>query len=187
MGKWRTLRREKTGLPSRFRIVALSFWPGLAQIWLGQEALGLLLGLFFASSLNLALVSRWIWTEAFAPGWSDFLAVLAVVAWFASLGYTVWWVGFCHPERHRPEIERLFREAQEAYLQGRFGESKRRIERILAWDEADPDALMQLGSIYVRTNQPDLARHTFQQCLELKGGARWRWEIEEAIKRLDGD
>ena len=55
-------------MPRRFRIVALSVWPGLAQIWSGQEVLGLLLGLFFASALNLAIVSRWIWIEAFATG-----------------------------------------------------------------------------------------------------------------------
>ena len=32
------------------RIVALSFWPGLAQIWSGQEVLGLSWGVFFASA-----------------------------------------------------------------------------------------------------------------------------------------
>jgi hypothetical protein len=176
---------KESGMSRRFRMVVLSVWPGLAQIWLGQEVLGLLLGLLFAWSLNLAVVSRWIWTEAFAPGWADFLAILAVVSWFASLGYTVWWVGLCHPERHRREIERLYREAHEAYLQGRFSDSKQRIERILAWDEGDADALLQLGSIYVRTRQPALARRTFQQCLELKGGAKWRWEIEQALKWLD--
>ena len=64
-------------MPRRFRIVALSVWPGLAQIWSGQEVLGLLLGVFFASAVNLAIVSRWIWIDAFATGLSDFLAVLA--------------------------------------------------------------------------------------------------------------
>ncbi len=172
-------------MPRRFRILALSFWPGLAQIWSGQEVLGLLLGLVFASALNLAIVSRWIWYEALAHGWSDFLATLAVVSWFASLGYTIWWVGLCHPERHRLEIERLFREAHEAYLQGRWMDSKSRIERILTWDEADADALMQLGSLFLRTHQPSLARHTFQQCLESKGGVKWRWEIQTALARLD--
>ena len=34
-------------MPRRFRIVALSVWPGLAQIWSGQEVLGLLLGVIF--------------------------------------------------------------------------------------------------------------------------------------------
>jgi hypothetical protein len=169
----------------RFRIVALSFWPGLAQIWAGQEVLGLLLALFFASTLNLFIMSRWIWNEAFAPGWTDFLATLAFLSWLLSLGYTVWWVGLCHPERHRQEIERLFREAHEAYLQGRWTESKQRIERILARDETDGDALMQLGSVYVRTRERSLARHAFLQCLESRDGTKWRWEIQRALARLD--
>jgi hypothetical protein len=171
-------------MPRRFRIVALSVWPGLAQIWSGQEVLGLLLGVFFASAVNLAIVSRWIWIDAFATGLSDFLAVLAGFSWLMSFGYTVWWIGLCHPDRHRQEIERLFREAQETYLQGRWSESKKRIERILARDETDADALMQLGSLYVRTREPSLARRAFLQCLESSQGAKWRWEIQRALARL---
>jgi tetratricopeptide (TPR) repeat protein len=171
-------------MPRRYRAVALTIWPGLAQIWLGQEALGLLLGVCFASTLNLAIVSRWIWKEAFAPGWSDFFLILAVAWWLASVAYTLWWVGVCHPDRHRAEIDRLYREAQEAYLQGRWRDSKRRLERILAWDETDADALMQLATLYQRTDQPDLARQALQQCLQLKQGEKWRWEIQQALARL---
>jgi hypothetical protein len=171
-------------MPRRFRIVALSVWPGLAQIWSGQEVLGLLLGCFFAAAVNLAIVSRWIWIDAFATGLSDFLATLAGISWLMSFGYTVWWIGLCHPDRHRQEIERLFREAQEAYLQGRWSESKKRIERILARDETDADALMQLGSLYVRTREPSMARRAFLQCLESRHGAKWRWEIQRALARL---
>jgi len=171
-------------MPRRFRIVALSVWPGLAQIWSGQEVLGLLLGCFFAMAVNLAIVSRWIWIDAFATGLSDFLATLAGFSWLMSFGYTVWWIGLCHPDRHRQEIERLFREAQETYLQGRWSESKQRIERILARDETDADALMQLGSIYLRTREPSMARRAFLQCLESSQGAKWRWEIQRALARL---
>ncbi len=171
-------------MPRRFRIIALSVWPGLAQIWSGQEVLGLLLCVFFASALNLAIVSRWIWIDAFATGLSDFLATLAGFSWLVSFGYTVWWIGLCHPDRHRQEIERLFREAQEAYLQGRWSESKKRIERILARDETDADALMQLGSLYVRTREPSMARRAFLQCLESSQGAKWRWEIQRALARV---
>jgi hypothetical protein len=166
------------------RIVALSVWPGLAQIWSGQEVLGILLGMFFAAALDAAALGRWIWQDALPAGWTDFLAILAGVTWLASLGYTLWWVRFCHPERHRIEIDRLFREAHEAYLRGQWGESRRRIERILALDESDSDALMQLGAIYVRSDQPTLARRTFRQCLESKRGAKWRWEIGQALAQL---
>jgi hypothetical protein len=134
--------------------------------------------------VNLAIVSRWVWIDAFATGLSDFLATLAGFSWLMTFGYTVWWIGLCHPDRHRQEIERLFREAQEAYLQGRWSESKKRIERILARDETDADALMQLGSLYIRTREPSMARRAFLQCLESSQGSKWRWEIQMALARL---
>jgi hypothetical protein len=173
-------------MPKRYRIVGLTIWPGLAQIWSGQEALGLLLGVCFASTLNLAIVSKWIWREVFAAGWADFFVILAAGWWLASLLYTNWWVGVCHPDRHRAEIDRLFRDAHEAYLQGRWRDSRRRLEQILARDETDADALMQLAAVYERTDQADLARQTLQQCLHLKEGAKWRWEIDQALARLGG-
>jgi tetratricopeptide (TPR) repeat protein len=186
MGK-RSLEQTKgVRMPKRVRAVALAIWPGLAQVWLGQEVLGLFLGACFALSLNLAIVSGWIWKEVFAPGWSDFLLVVAAAWWLASLAYTIWWIVICHPDRHRAEIDRLFREAQEAYLQGRWRDSKRRLERILSWDETDADALLQLATLYQRTDQPDLARPALQQCLQLRQGEKWRWEIQQALARLGG-
>jgi hypothetical protein len=171
-------------MPRRFRIVALSFWPGLPQIWSGQEILGLLLAALFATSLNLSIVARWIWSDLFAAISCQFLATLSTVTWSGSLVYTLWWVALCHPDRHRRQIDRLFREAQESYLQGRWADARRRIEQILSRDETDADALMQLGTIYLRSDQPALARRAFLHCLELKGGEKWRWEIQQALTRL---
>jgi tetratricopeptide (TPR) repeat protein len=172
-------------MPRRTWIAVLSFWPGLPQIWAGQEVLGLLLAGLFGAGVNLAILTRWVWTELAAPGVPDFLAVLAGLLWAASLGYTLWWLWQCHPERHRPDIDRLYREAQEAYLQGRWSEARKRFEEVLTLDETDADALMQLGSLFVRTGQPALARRAFRQCLELEGGAKWQWEVRQALARLD--
>ena len=77
MGDRRLEQVKGFRMPARYRVVALTIWPGLAQIWSGQEALGLLLGVCFASAFNLAVVTRWIWTEVFPPGWADFFLVLA--------------------------------------------------------------------------------------------------------------
>jgi len=171
-------------VPRRLWIATLCFWPGLPQIWSGQEVLGLILAGLFAAALNLTVVAQWIWTESFAPGWPSFFAALTICDWAACLAYTLWWIWLCHPERHRAEIDRLFREATESYLQGRWNEARRRLERILTMDETDADALMQLGSLFVRTEQPALARRAFRQCLELEGGAKWRWEIRQLLARL---
>jgi tetratricopeptide (TPR) repeat protein len=170
-------------MPRRAWIAALSLWPGLPQIWAGQEVLGLLLAALFAAAFNLAIVSRSLWTDSFPPGGSTFFAALAATTWAAGLGYTCWWLWRCHPERHRAEIDRLFREAIEHYLQGRWNEARRRLEQILALDETDADALMQLGTLYLRADQPEMARRAFRQCLELEGGAKWRWEIGQALSQ----
>ena len=171
-------------MPRRLGIALLSVWPGLPQIWTGQEALGLILAALFAATLNLAVVTHFLWTEAFAAGWPAFFASLAAIIWMTALGYTLWWIWRCHPERHRPEIDRLFREAAELYLQGRWNEARRRLEQILSLDETDADALMQLGSLFVRIDQPGLALRAFRQCLELERGGKWRWEIDQALSRF---
>ena len=171
-------------MPRRVWIAGLSVWPGLAQIWSGQDVLGMILAVAFAATLNLALVSRFVWTEAFAPGWPGFFTALAVASWLSSLGYTLWWVWLCHPERHKVEIDKLYREANELYLQGRWNEARKRLEMILSRDETDADALMQLGTLFVKTEQPNLARRSFRQCLELEAGVKWRWEIQQSIARL---
>ena len=171
-------------MPRRFWIVALSLWPGLPQIWSGQEILGLFLAAGFAACLNLAIVSNTIWTEAFPPGAGSMFATLAVACWIGGIAYTSWWVWRCHPERFRAQIDRLYREANEAYLQGRWNEARRRFEAILAMDDTDADVLMQLGTLYVRTEQHGLARRAFRQCLELEGGQKWRWEIAQAMGRI---
>ena len=88
-------------------------------------------------------------------------------------------------ELNRKVVQRLFREAVDAYLQGKWNESRRRIERILAMDDTDADALMHLGAIYVRTHQPEQARRAYRQCLEHDGGGKWRWEVERALAALD--
>jgi len=143
-----------------------------------------LLAALFAATLNLALVARFVWTESFAPGLVGLFAALAVCCWLASFGYTLWWVWLRHPSGHRTEIDRLFREATDSYLQGQFQEARRRLERIVAMDDSDADALMQLGTLFVRTEQPGLARRAFRQCLELEGGSKWRWEIRQSLARL---
>jgi hypothetical protein len=171
-------------MPRRLGIAALSLWPGLPQIWSGQEVLGFILAGLFAATLNLALISQFIWTETFATGWPAFFASLAMMTWVAGFGYTLWWIWRCHPERHRDEIDRLYREATEHYLQGRWNEARRRLEQILAMDETDADALMRLGTLFVRTDQPALARRMVRQCLELESGAKWRWEIGQSLAHL---
>ena len=171
-------------MPKRYWRATLSLWPGLAQIWSGQEALGLMLAGFFAVALNAAIVTRFVWTEALPASGPAFAATVAGTTWASALGYSLWWLWRCHPDGYRGEIDRLYREALELYLQGRWDEARRLLESLLTRDEADSDALMQLGTIYSRAGQDSLAIRTFRQCLDTEGGTKWRWEIDRALAKL---
>lgn len=171
-------------MSKRWCLAALSVWPGLPQVWLGEELLGLALAGLFAVALNLALAARFLWTEALDPTWAQFVGALAAATWALSLAYTLWWLWRCHPEPHRETIDHHFRAAVELYLQGRWAESRRRLEQALALDENDADAWMQLGTLHVRTDRADEARVAFRQCLSVDPSAKWRWEVEEALARL---
>ena len=172
-------------MPKRFWLVTLSAWPGLAQIWTGQEVMGLITATVFTLALNLALLGSFVWTE-FLPGQVvTFLTALAALTWLATLAYTAWWLWQCHPERHRAEIDRLFRDALELYLRGRWMDARKQCEAILIRNENDVETMLQLGLIHARTGQADLARQTFRHCLELDGGNRWKWEIQQALRQLE--
>jgi tetratricopeptide (TPR) repeat protein len=173
-------------MPARFGLALLSLWPGLAQIWTGQEVLGLILAGLFAAMLNLSVLTHLVWTEAVPPGWPAFFGAAAAGTWVATLGYTAWWLWRCHPEQHRQEIDRLYRDALELYLQGRWADARRRCEQLLARDEDDADALFQLGLIHARSGQPGPARQAFRQCLDRDAAGKWRWEVEQALQMLDG-
>ena len=60
-----------------------------------QEVPGLCLGLYVVWAQNLAMISRWIGTEASATSLSYFLAILANFWWMAALGCTAGWVFLC--------------------------------------------------------------------------------------------
>ena len=157
-------------MPRRFRIVALSFWPGLAQIWSGQEVLGLLWRLFFASTLNLAIVSRWIWNEAFAPGWSDFLATLALLSWLIeSRLYGL--VGWSLSSGSASPGDRT------AVSRGPRGLLARALDRSRKggsngfWRGMKPTPMPSCSLVRSIANaRADLARHAFHQCLESREG-----------------
>ena len=172
-------------LPRRYWLVLLSAWPGLAQIWTGQEVMGLITAAVFALALNHSLLGSFVWTEFLPSQLVTFLTAMAAITWTTTLAYTAWWLWRCHPERHRAEIDQLFREALELYLRGRWVESRNCCEAILVRNENDVETMLQLGLIHARTGQTDLARQTFRHCLELDGGSRWKWEIQQAIKQID--
>jgi tetratricopeptide (TPR) repeat protein len=165
--------------------VLLTIWPGLPQIWTGQEILGLLLAGLFAALVNASILCRLVWTEVLPDGGAECAAALAVLLWLASAGYTVWWLCRIDPRNHRGEIEELFRRAMDANLRGAWTESIRLFEAILALDETDADSWMHLGSAEARLGRTESARRSFHRCRDLDVAEKWRWELDESLESLN--
>lgn len=168
----------------RWWFIALSVWPGLPQIWLGEEGIGLGLGLLFALIANLTIALRLIWTEAADPAWGHFLASALVATWCLGLAYTVWWLWRCHPERFKRTIDEQYRESIDLYLQGHWNESRRRLEGVLAMDESDADAWLQMGCLLIRIDRPDEARQALHRCRGVDERGKWRWEVQQLLERI---
>jgi tetratricopeptide (TPR) repeat protein len=169
---------------ARRRLPWLSLWPGLAQIWAGQEWLGLMLAIAFAANLNLALLTRALWNELAPPMATGFFSSAAALTWLAAMAYTLWWTCRLHPALHEAEAERLYREALVCYLQGRWHDARMLCEQALARNEADADTLLQLALTLARLGQPNDARRALRECAEHDAAGKWRWEIDRITKAL---
>lgn len=171
-------------LSRRYRIVALSFWPGLPQIWAGQIIMGLIVALFFTAIFNLSLVSLWIYTDLFDTSARQLLCIVTVIVHLSMTAWTAMWAWKFHPERFHEEIQKLFRSSSDFYLQGRWAESRDQLENLVALDSSDTEALLRLTRVLERTGETALARRTLDQCRETPGAASWSWEIAQIAKRL---
>ena len=168
----------------RFRVIGLSVWPGLPQIWEGQVAYGLILGLFFTIVFDLTILSQWGYTDLLESGTRQLLWFLSLTMYTAMATWTVVWVWRFHPEKFEKEIERLYLLSGEFYLQGRWTESRNQLEQVVSLNPSDTEALMRLARLLERTGQTDQARRALDQCRDTPGAGRWVWEIEQMAQRM---
>ena len=66
-------------MPKRLWIGFLSFFHRVSpRSGRGRNPWASCLQQLFTAGLNLAIVARWIWTEAFPPGWAEFFTLLSL-------------------------------------------------------------------------------------------------------------
>jgi hypothetical protein len=173
-------------ISKRYRVAALSLWPGLPQIWTGQVAFGLTLAAFFAVLLNLAVVSQWVYVQWIDASSRQVLWVVTCLTYAGMAAWTVVWAWKFHPDRFHDEIEVLYRQSADSYFQGRWSEARDRLERLIVLDPSDTEALLRLARLLLRTNEPDIARRVLDQCRDTPGARKWAWEIDQVAASLAG-
>lgn len=160
-------------------------WPGLPWLWLRGSYAGLVLALAFAVTLDVAVVTTFIW-----PDLVDLSFVLAVwtaaaIVWLVSTVSAV--AAFPPPLRQwsPAEVDPLFVRARAAYLARDWVVAETRLRDLLALAPTDGEAQLLLGTLLRRTGRMAEARAALEKLSKSDSGARWQRVIHAELIRLD--
>ncbi|MCK4909362.1 MAG: hypothetical protein KAS70_05640 [Planctomycetes bacterium] len=165
-------------------ILSLLPLPGLGQIIMGRYFRGTVFFLSFVILVDLAfIIFPTLWGPAEARQLSNLLILIALFIWayniFDIIRIVYWRERASLQERKKD----LFREGLTLYLRNDLHEARKIFSRILKLDRDDPDAIFYLGVIARYLDQPRRAARLFQRCLSLDETEKWRWEINEHLKK----
>jgi hypothetical protein len=168
----------------------VALWPGLARLWLRGEFVGLLTAVGFATVLNFALITTFVWPQLVSrqlPPWAVPGLAWIVVVWFWVTGLRAG--GALAASIARASIPgdaeslTLFRQAQLEYLKGHWIEAESQLRQLLARTPGDVEAWLLLASVQRRTGRPDEAKQSLQKLAELNGSVLWADEVQrESVK-----
>lgn len=160
-------------------------WPGLPWLWLRGSLSGLVLGLAFAVSLDVAVLTTFIW-----PGLVELELTLglwtAVTAiWLVStLSATAAFPPPIAVPRHA-EADALFGRARDAYLSRDWLQAESRLGELLKLAPTDGEAQLLHATLLRRTGRPAAARQALDKLARSDSGRRWQAEIAAERGRLD--
>jgi hypothetical protein len=161
------------------------FWPGLPQLWWRGDWRALLVAIGFATAVNLALVSSFLWPEMLSSpllgiGWAAILAFWAICAWHGRR---------CLPMlrgvRSRREREDLFVRAQTEYLKGHWFEAETLLGQLLEEQDSDVDAQLMLATLYRRTRRIEDGQRKLKVLERMDGAEKWALEMAREREMLD--
>jgi hypothetical protein len=160
-------------------------WPGLPWLWLRGSVAGLVLALAFAVSLDVAVVTTFVW-----PGLVELPFTIAVwaatgVVWLVS---TVSAAAAFPPSLARPpaaEIDPLFVKARDAYLARDWLVAETRLRQLLELSPTDGEAQLLLATLLRRVGRLDEARAALDKLSASDSGRRWRAAIAAERDRVE--
>jgi len=167
-----------------FRHLTLA-WPGLPWLWLRGSIAGLVLALAFAVTLDVAVVTTFIWSDLVELSW-----VLAV---WTGVG-TVWLVSTASalaafpPPLARPpaaEVDPLFVRARDAYLARDWHTAESRLRELLVISPTDGEAQLLLGTLLRRVGRLDEAREALRKLSGSDSAVRWQASIAAELAGID--
>jgi hypothetical protein len=160
-------------------------WPGLPWLWLRGSRSGLILALAFGVTIDVAVLTTFIWPGLVRAEFTIAVWTAAIAIWVASTASAA--CAFPPPlPRVRPEAaDGLFARARDAYLARDWLAAETHLNALLAMAPTDGEAQLLWGTLLRRVGRLAEAREAFAKLSRSDSGARWQAAIARELARLD--
>jgi tetratricopeptide (TPR) repeat protein len=152
-------------------------WPGLPWLWLRGSRLGLVLALAFAVTVDVAVLTTFIWPELTGLGFAFGLWTASAVSSFPSP----------IPRVSADAADGLFVRARDAYLAHDWLAAERHLEALLAIAPTDGEAQLLWGTLLRRVGRVAEAREALAKLSRSDSGGRWRAALARELAMLESD
>lgn len=160
-------------------------WPGLPWLWLRGSLMGFVLAVAFAVTLDMAVLSTWIWSELLGLPFQ-------IAAWAATAA--IWLVAtvsacasFPPPLRlgRDAETDAAFVKARDAYLAHDWLRAETRLRELLEIAATDGEAQLLLGTLLRRVGRFDEARDALEKLSRSDVGRPWQAAVDRELRRIE--
>jgi hypothetical protein len=160
-------------------------WPGLPWLWLRGSRSGLVLALAFGITIDVAVLTTFIWPELARAEFTIAVWTAAIAIWVAATASAA--CAFPPPlPRVRPgAVDELFAQARDAYLARDWLAAEAHLHALLAIAPTDGEAQLLWGTLLRRVGRLAEAREALAKLSRSDSGARWQAAIARELALLD--
>ncbi|MGB8853412.1 MAG: tetratricopeptide repeat protein [Pirellulales bacterium] len=162
-------------------------WPGLPWLWLRGSLPGLVVAVGFALTLDVAVLTTWIWSDLIELPARLAVWVATAVIWALATASAV--SAFPPPLAigRDAESDTLYVKARNAYLAHDWLTAEATLRTLLRRDSTDGEAQLLLGTLLRRVGRFDEARAALDQLSRADSGRLWQSAIVRELARIDAD
>lgn len=166
-----------------FRSLTL-VWPGMPWLWLRGSRSGLVLALAFAVTVDVAIVTTWVWSELVGMGvtiglWTGAAAIWVIAAVSALAAFPA-----AIPRPRAGKTDGLFVKARDAYLARDWPAAEAHLDHLLAVAPTDGEAQLLRAALLRRLGRVADAHAALAALAASDAGIPWQAEIAREGSRL---
>ena len=168
----------------RWPMLTACLWPGLRQLWICSNWLGLAQAFGFALLLNWALIISFLWTDWATSAVQTIVWVAVGVLWTISGLTSGMWGNGSAAAGTDADTDATFAVAQCEYLQGNWFSAETTLRSMVRRNANDEDAQLMLATLLRHTGRLEEAHRALQRLLRTDGNGKWNLEIKSELERL---